>query len=561
MGFLGLALFAAIGVLESPAVLPSSAAVAEEQLVGPFAWDDNPSDNEAVLAAERLSRKGGDSRVLKWAFRGDGPLPESCYAEALKLRRLVKAYSTKWDVYHLESIPTNAADSVAMKRCLRLAIMDAARELDSSLELFCKRDVTASRLKTEDGLTQATFKCRREPYVFVWRSDVPPSDEPQIVTNDLTALVAEMKEPVRVELLTGEVERLENPAEVIVSDSPILLAPQALVPMKVVWEDLYPRGMLPIFDLYGRNKLEKFFTPPENEELEPPPVAATRDEFGGNTLGPQLKATGRFRIAHVNGKWSLVDPDGHLYRAWGPMAVVSARATPLDGNLREVPIGRPQGDRDGLFTWLPKFTGETTEADEPYTVFYESIDPHQADEFRERKVTRHFDFFGANLYRQYGADWFGCYADLLHRRIRAWGLTAIGPESDERLLLNRQTPYVLTVNTAADLSRYEAVKGDKWCLGVYVKNGCGLKATQTAVKAFDPHVLYFGDSARYCDVATVKVKRDMPQIRFISSPDAYASAWSEPHTVGVFFPPFVDLRNTPDPARVELLHSLDLYSL
>lgn len=548
------------GQLECPAVIPSQAKVPEELLVGPFAWDDNPPDNEAVLAAERLSRAGKTSRALRWVFKSEEAIPEDCYAQALKLRRLVKAYSPKWDVYHLESMTTNSSDVVAAKRALRLAIMDAARELDSSLELFCAKDVVASRLKTENELTIAAFRCHGEPYVFVWRSSVPPSETAQVATNDLSAILAEIKtKPVRVELLTGEIEPVEKPDAVIVSDSPILLAPGELVPTRVVWEDLYPRAMLPIYNEYGLNRLDKLVTPPEREDFTPPAFAEKRNQFGGLTSGPKLKATGRFRVAHVNGKWWLVDPEGCLYRAWGPMAVVSAKATPLDGNLRSILVGRPQPDRDCLFAWLPQFTGDTAAADEPYTSFYESMAPEQVEEFKKRQVTRHFDFFGANLRRQFGDDWLVSYRELVHRRLAAWGCTAIGPQTELRLVLAQHTPYILTVESAAELSRYAEAKGDPWCLGVYVKNGCGLKATRTQVKAFDPDVLYFGDSARNCDVATVKVKRDMPEVRFINSLDDQSSAWSEPHTVGVFWPPIVDLRNTPDPNKVSLLKSLNIY--
>lgn len=461
MVFLLSFLFAFSAFLDTPAVKPSSVQVASSELVGPFVWDDNPFDNEAVKAAERFSHAGGGARVLRWVFQSDDLLPERCYPEALKLRRLVKAYSSKWDVYHVETLPVDTNDVVAVKRALRFAIMDAARELDSSFELFCKSEVTASRLKTEGNITRATFKCLGLPYVFVWRSDLPPSELMQAQTNDFTTLIATMEAPVRVELLTGEIEPITNAAEVIISDSPILLAPASRVPGRIV----FPDGYSPYMD-----------------EAEVPVCVTNRNEFGGRLDGPKLKATGRFRVAHVNGKWSLVDPNGYLYRAWGPHRV---------------------------------------------------------------------SYFGTNL----------DHGQLLKRYFKLFGCTAIGPETDLGLVLGNSIPYILTVETAADLSRYEQVKGDKWCLGVYVKEGCGLKATQKAVRAFDPYVLYFGGSARYCDVATVKVKRDMPQVRIVGAPEDAISSWSELGTVGVFWTHDVNLFDFSNPTAAKVLNSIDPYEI
>lgn len=48
--------------------------------------------------------------------------------------------------------------------------------------------------------------------------------------------------------------------------------------------------------------------------------------------GPKLEATGHFRVAKVNGKWWMVDPEGYLFWSHGVVRVTtSTGVTPLDG--------------------------------------------------------------------------------------------------------------------------------------------------------------------------------------------------------------------------------------
>ena len=57
------------------------------------------------------------------------------------------------------------------------------------------------------------------------------------------------------------------------------------------------------------------------------------DQWGGSLSGPQLAATGRFRVQRHNGVWWTVDPDGRLYRnlasAETPDPSAPARPTPF----------------------------------------------------------------------------------------------------------------------------------------------------------------------------------------------------------------------------------------
>ena len=64
------------------------------------------------------------------------------------------------------------------------------------------------------------------------------------------------------------------------------------------------------------------------------------DQYGGWAGGPQLEATGYFRTEKVDGKWWLVDPEGHLFFSHGVNAVFTGAETGV-------------GFRENYFAWLP----------------------------------------------------------------------------------------------------------------------------------------------------------------------------------------------------------------
>jgi hypothetical protein len=110
-----------------------------------------------------------------------------------------------------------------------------------------------------------------------------------------------------------------------------------------------------------------------------------------------------------------------------------------------------------------------------------------------------FDFARANLLRKYGDGWREAFADLAHRRIRAWGLNTVANWSDEKVYLQRKTPYTVCLHTGGP--RIEGSEGwwgkfpdpfskefgdgirkraldqrkpgtatDPWCIGYFVDN-------------------------------------------------------------------------------------------
>ncbi|GAB3483302.1 beta-agarase [Azotobacter salinestris] len=110
------------------------------------------------------------------------------------------------------------------------------------------------------------------------------------------------------------------------------------------------------------------------------------DRFGGWLKGPQLEATGFFRVARHEGRWYLVTPEGHPFFSLGVNTVSS-------GNSRTYVEGREE-----MFLALP---GE----DGPLGAFYGAADSRQAtgaNGGRQFAHGRWYDFYRANLYRTYG---------------------------------------------------------------------------------------------------------------------------------------------------------------
>jgi hypothetical protein len=216
----------------------------------------------------------------------------------------------------------------------------------------------------------------------------------------------------------------------------------------------------------------------EAAELAAQPGPPEWDQYGGWKAGPRLEATGFFRTQKYQGKWWLVDPEGHLFFSHGIDCVLMLDVTPIE-------------EREG---WFDQFPGELPELREFLSPRASCLKGHYAG-----KSPRSFSFAGANLRRKYGPEWRQPYQERLHRRLRSWGLNTIGMWSDETVRLLRKTPYVDALNSSrskpiegsegywgkfpdpfdpefrAGLRRGMAAKqgksaGDPWCLGFFADN-------------------------------------------------------------------------------------------
>ncbi len=142
---------------------------------------------------------------------------------------------------------------------------------------------------------------------------------------------------------------------------------------------------------------------------------ADRNEYGGWAAGPQLDATGRFRVAKHDGKWWFVDPSGRLF--W------SSGVTCVRFNVATIVTGREQ-----CFEWLP---GE----DDSLARFYSG--------WRARRM---FDFFQANAFRKYGEGYSERFHTLAAARLQACGMNTIGCWSSPDSWRLRRVPYTIPVN-------------------------------------------------------------------------------------------------------------------
>ncbi|MBS0001407.1 MAG: beta-galactosidase, partial [Cyclobacteriaceae bacterium] len=202
----------------------------------------------------------------------------------------------------------------------------------------------------------------------------------------------------------------------------------------------------------------------ENKLLERSPGNPEWNEYGGWNNGPQLEATGRFRVEKYDGNWWLVDPLGKLFWSNG---------------LDCVEFGTQTQTRitgwEHFFRYLPE--NGTPEASN----FGKRV-------FDDDDSLKTLSFHRLNLYRKYGASWRDSANSKIHRRMRSWGINTIGNWSDAGIYLIRKTPYVLTAYspkfgiiadpyTAGFQDEIENTLRSKtdelcdpWCVGVFIDN-------------------------------------------------------------------------------------------
>lgn len=202
------------------------------------------------------------------------------------------------------------------------------------------------------------------------------------------------------------------------------------------------------------------------------------NRFGGWAQGPQLAATGFFRVEKHDGMWWFVDPEGRLFWSHGIDCVRLMDATPIQ-------------EREDWYVSAP---WEQPEFAEFVVTSATTLKGHYAG-----RTPKCFSFAGANFKRKYGPDWRPRYAIVIHQRLRAWGLNTIANWSDSAVMFQRRTPYTDAVSSrgtrliegsegywgkfpdvfdptfGASVRRSMAAKagrsaGDPWCLGYFSDN-------------------------------------------------------------------------------------------
>ncbi|OHB73445.1 MAG: hypothetical protein A2Z25_20290 [Planctomycetes bacterium RBG_16_55_9] len=216
----------------------------------------------------------------------------------------------------------------------------------------------------------------------------------------------------------------------------------------------------------------------EEKDLAAHPGPPDRDQHGGWTAGPKLKATGFFRVEKYEGKWWLVDPEGRLFWSHGIDCVRENNDTPIS-------------DREHYWKWLP-------EDGSPFAAFYGTGAWAPHGYYKDHSPYRTYDFSQANFLRKYGENWSDAFAEITHRRLKSWGMNTIANWSQQSIYLMRKTPYVCTISYNArtlegsegywgkfydvfDPSFREGMRkaaegfvdkgaNDLWCLGFFVHN-------------------------------------------------------------------------------------------
>ncbi len=197
----------------------------------------------------------------------------------------------------------------------------------------------------------------------------------------------------------------------------------------------------------------------------PEPIASAtsrpaRDPYGGIMLAdwPAAElATGYFRTyqgaADANGRpgrWMLLSPKGYPFFSLGVNAIqIGNSASFIEG-------------REFMFTDLPA-------ADSPLSRFYGRLDDMTksdagAQRGRGYGKGRTYDFYQANLWREFGPDFAKPWAAQTEARLQRWGFNTLGAWSDEALIAQTTLPYTLIVHIEGDFQRLS--DGVDWWGGI-----------------------------------------------------------------------------------------------
>lgn len=247
-----------------------------------------------------------------------------------------------------------------------------------------------------------------------------------------------------------------------------------------------------------------------------------RSRFGGWKNGPRMQATGFFRTEKVNGKWWLVDPDGHLFFSNGLANVRMANLTSFTGrdfrdeSVRYVdPEEVTPEDSIGMI-WVSEQVRETQFVSHEVRNNMFSQLPDYSDDLANnysfRRSTHRgpikggetFSYYRANLERRYGEttpnSFVRKWEEVTLARMQDWGFTSMGNWVDPAFYPNEKVPYFAngwiigdfkTLNSVLDvwapmpdafdpefIRRAEVtvsviadeIKSSPWCVGVFVDN-------------------------------------------------------------------------------------------
>jgi hypothetical protein len=154
--------------------------------------------------------------------------------------------------------------------------------------------------------------------------------------------------------------------------------------------------------------------------------AADWDRWGGWSKKKLTEGTGYFGKVKAEGRWWLVDPEGHAFFSAGPCGTIARSDCRVD-------------DLEKLMDWLPS-------PDDPvYGKMYEE----RTKRYRHAEVRSGgmlFSFEQANLYKVFGDAWYEKWKTLMVKQLKTNGLNTLANWSDRKLFSSRELPYVFMLD-------------------------------------------------------------------------------------------------------------------
>ena len=212
----------------------------------------------------------------------------------------------------------------------------------------------------------------------------------------------------------------------------------------------YPGKISSVNDIIKADKKEEL-------DIKEHPGNKNWNMYGGWINGPQLTATGHFRVEKYQGKWWLVDPSGHLFWSHGITCVAGGDETNIKGREK----------------------------------FYRSLNlPTDVDSslfVSEGNGKKEISYWKLNMYRKWGVGYKVRMIDKTNRRLRSWNINTIANWSNSDVIRTRKTPYTAIIHTQYGhfiqdpfspefQEKVETVlanspaANDQWCIGYFVDN-------------------------------------------------------------------------------------------
>ncbi len=211
-----------------------------------------------------------------------------------------------------------------------------------------------------------------------------------------------------------------TPLAAVADEPPLLAAP--MLPAGPLLDEL---GQSMVCDWPGRTGGEDELVGRLTEQLRSAGERRWPEGFSrwGGWLGRRWAATGFFRAAFEEGRWWLVDPDGHPFWSTGLDCVGLNAETAITGI-------------ESALSWLPAEDG-------PFAAAYESGHWGQ----------RAFNYLAANFIRAFGEEFRERWAEIALSLLRDWGFNTVANWSDWRAASRAGFPYVRPLRESFHRSR------------------------------------------------------------------------------------------------------------